>query len=151
MNQVSDYGIETKDKVTLHKLHSINLQIGYARALTNLKNVLKKINPDIVHVHCLHLSLFQICSWKQELGYGVISELHHPIMSLEKPSARAMFPIAFSLMRLTCKNIDWFIAHTILEQNWLLEKGITERKIIVVRFPGCFPCAFEQFFARDIS
>ncbi len=136
MRQVSEYGVENRDGVVIHKLKSTFLRIGYARLLKGLKDTLVTINPDIVHAHHLHPHLFQLSIWKSELKYRLVSELHHPVVSLEKLTAKVMFPFAFSYLKWKSKSIDCFIAHTNLERQWLEKKGIAKDKISIIRFPA---------------
>jgi len=134
--QVTGYGVEERDGVVIHKLESASLKIGYARFLRGLKNVLMSINPDIVHSHCLHPHLFQLCKFKPRLKYKLIAELHHPVVALEKLSAKIVFPIAFNYLKTKSACIDYFIAHTDIERQWLEEKGIDQNKIAIVRLPA---------------
>jgi glycosyltransferase involved in cell wall biosynthesis len=134
--QVSEYGVEEKDGVIIHKLRHGRLKVGYGRFLKGLKDIVSRIKPEIVHPHSLHPHTLQVASWKNELNYSLIVELHHPIVSLEKLSAKIAFPLAFYLLKRRANNIDSFIAHTELEKKWLENKGIRSDKISIVRFPA---------------
>jgi glycosyltransferase involved in cell wall biosynthesis len=135
MKQVSEYGVEEKDGVILYKLRPGKLKIGYARFIKNLKEVIKEIKPELVHAHNLHPHLLQLALWKEEIGYKLVSELHHPAIELDFLVQNLAMPFAIQALRLLSKNIDAFIAHTELEKEWLESKGIRSKKIFLVRFP----------------
>jgi glycosyltransferase involved in cell wall biosynthesis len=134
--QVSEYGVEEKDGVIIHKLRPGRLKVGYGRFLKGLKDIVSRIKPEVVHSHHLHPHTLQLASWKDELNYSLIVELHHPIVSLEKLSAKIAFPLVFYLLKRRANNIDSFIAHTELEKKWFENKGIRSDKISIVRFPA---------------
>jgi glycosyltransferase involved in cell wall biosynthesis len=134
--QVSGFGVEEKDGVIIHKLRPGKLKVGYGRFLKGLKDIVNRTKPEVVHSHHLHPHTLQLASWKDELNYSLIVELHHPIVSLEKLSAKIAFPLAFYLLKRRANNIDSFIAHTELEKRWLEDKGVHSDKISIVRFPA---------------
>jgi len=134
--RVSEYGVEEKDGVIIHKLRPGKLKVGYGRFLKGLKDIVNRISPEVVHSHHLHPHTLQLARWKDELNYSLVVELHHPIVSLEKLSAKIAFPLVFYLLKRRANNIDSFIAHTELEKKWLENKGIRSDKIYIVRFPA---------------
>lgn len=67
MKQVSDYGVEERNGVIIHKLKPGGIRIGYARVLKGLKEAIERIRPEIVHSHNLHPHLFQLAIWKKLL------------------------------------------------------------------------------------
>jgi len=135
MKQVSEYGIEEKNGVIVYKLRPGKLKIGYARFIKNLKEVIEKIKPELVHAHNLHPHLLQLALWKEEIGYKLVAELHHPAIELDFFVQRLAMPFAILALKLVNKNIDAFIAHTKLEKEWLKTKGICNKKIFLIRFP----------------
>ncbi len=134
--KVTEHGVEERDGVVIHKLKSVSLKIGYARILKGLKDVLISVRPNIVHSHCLHPHLFQLCKLKSKLKYKLIAELHHPVVALERLSAKIVFPIAFNYLKVKSKYVDYFIAHTNMEYQWLVEKGIDQDKVLIIRLPA---------------
>lgn len=136
MKQVSDYGIEERDDVIIHKLRPGRLRIGYARFLKGLRETIREIKPDVVHSHNLHPHLFQLAKWKKKYSYKLIAELHHPAVELDFLVQRILFPFVIIALKRIGGNVDAFIAHTIMEKKWLISKGIKSRKIHVIRLPG---------------
>jgi len=65
--QVSSYGVEEKDGVTIFKLRPGEIKAGYARSIKGLREIIERIDPDIVHAHNLHPHLFQLALWKKKL------------------------------------------------------------------------------------
>jgi glycosyltransferase involved in cell wall biosynthesis len=146
--QVSEYGVEEKDRVIIHKLRPGKLKVGYGRFLKGLKNtVISRIKPEVVHSHHLHPHTLQLAGWKDELNYSLVVELHHPTVALEKLSAKIAFPIAFYLLKRRAHNIGDFIAHTELEKKWLEDKGIPSGKVSIVRFPA-IPEKLLSYYSR---
>ncbi|MCC6004682.1 MAG: glycosyltransferase family 4 protein [Thermofilum sp.] len=135
MKQVSEYGIEEKYGVIVYKLRPGKLKIGYARFIKNLKEVIKDIKPELVHAHSLHPHLLQLALWKEEIGYKLVAELHHPAIELDFLVQNLAMPFAIQALKLLSKNIDAFIVHTKLEKEWLKTKGICNKKIFLIRFP----------------
>lgn len=136
MKQVSDYGVEERGDVIIHKLIPGGMRIGYARTLRDLKETVEKIRPEIVHEHNLHPHLFQLARWKERVGYRLFSELHHPAVELDFMIQRLIMPFAISGFRNIGKGVDAFIAHTMSERKWLISKGIPSSKVALVRFPA---------------
>jgi len=136
MKQVTGYGLEERDGVTVHKLKPGRLKIGYARFIKGLKENMEEIKPEIVHAHNLHPHLFQLAMWKDKLGYRLIAELHHPAVEPDFLVQKLVMPLAvFGLKRIN-KAIDTFVAHTTLEREWLTLNGIPESKVKIMRFPA---------------
>lgn len=133
--QVSDYGVERRDGVTIYKLKPGRIGIGYARALRGLKEIMENVRPEIVHSHSLHPHLFQLTKWKDELRYKLIAELHHPAVNLDFFIQRILLPFASYLLKRKSPKIDVFLAHTNLEGKWLISKGIKENSIVVMKPP----------------
>jgi glycosyltransferase involved in cell wall biosynthesis len=135
MKQVSKYGIERKDGVTIHKLKPSELGIGYAKFMKELKPEIQKIKPEIIHSHNLHPHLFQLARWKQEMGYKLLAELHFPIINIEFLSAKLALPIVVKYLAKSSRDIDAFVAHESMESKWLTGKGISAGKVYKVWFP----------------
>ncbi len=138
MCQVAEYGIEEKNGVIIHNLQVGKLKVGYARFLNGLKEVLHKVNPNVVHSHNLHPHLFQLAKWRDEMNYKLLTELHHPSVEIDHLSAKAVFPLTVKYLVKISRNIDVFIAHTEMERNWLIKKGINADRVHKVTFP-CVP------------
>jgi len=136
MRQVSDYGVEERDGVTVHKLEPRKLRVGYARLLKGFKDAIHEIRPEIVHSHNLHPHLFQLAKWKDKLKYKLVAELHHPAVELDFFIQKLSMPLTTIMLMNFSKVIDTFIAHTTLEKEWLSNKGIYEGKVLIVRFPA---------------
>jgi len=134
--QISDYGVEERDGVTIHKLKPGRIRVGYARVLEELKETMEEIRPEIVHEHNLHPHLFQLAKWKDEFGYRLLAELHHPAVELDFLIQRLVMPFAIAGLKHISEAIDVFVAHTALEREWLTLKGIPNGKVALVRFPA---------------
>jgi len=133
--RVSDFGMEERDNVIIHKLKPGKVKIGYARVLKGLKETIWRIKPEIVHSHNLHPHLFQLAEWKDKLGYKLVVELHHPAINLDFPTQRIFLPFAAYWMRRKSPSIDVFLAHTNLEKSWLESRGVRENAVKVIRPP----------------
>jgi len=83
MKQVTDYSVEERNGVVIHKLKPGKIRIGYARVVKGLRETVEKIKPEIVHSHNLHPPLFQLTNWKRRLGYKLVAELHYPAIELD--------------------------------------------------------------------
>ncbi len=136
MKQVSEYGVEEHDGVTIYKLKPGRIKIGYARVLKGLKETIEEIGPEVVHEHNLHPHLFQLAKWKNELGYRLFAELHHPAVELDFIIQKLMIPLAIMWLKRIGETVDTFVAHTALEREWLTSKDIPNNKIVLVRFPA---------------
>jgi glycosyltransferase involved in cell wall biosynthesis len=136
MKQVSAYGVDERNGVIIYKLKPGRMRIGYARFLKGLMEVLKEIKPEIVHEHNLHPHLFQLAKWKNSISYGLVAELHHPAIELDFLVQRLAMPFAELGLKHVNKAVDVFVAHTMLEKEWLLSKDIPNNKITLVRFPA---------------
>jgi len=112
-------GIERRGKITVYKLESFSTGIGYARVLKGLWRVIERIRPDVVHVHNLHPSLFQLAIRKKHIEYALVAELHHPAVNLDFTIQKIAMPIATLMLKKISRYIDAFIAHTDLEVEWL--------------------------------
>jgi len=134
--QVSDYGVEEKDGVTVFKLRPGKIRVGYARFIKGLREVIERIDPDIVHAHNLHPHLFQLAHWRKNHRYKLIAELHYPVIELDFLVQKLAMPFALLGLKAVSKNIDAFIAHTELEKSWLESIGIASEKIAIIRFPA---------------
>ena len=134
--QVSDYGAEEKDGVTIFKLRPGKIRVGYARFIKGLREVIERIDPDIVHAHNLHPHLFQLALWRKNHRYKLIAELHYPVIELDFLVQKLAMPFALLGLKAVSKNIDAFIAHTELEKSWLESIGIASEKIAIIRFPA---------------
>jgi len=136
MKQVVEYGVEERDGVIIYKLKPEKLKLGYARFLKNLKKVIREVKPDIVHEHNLHPHLIQLALWRSSIKYRLIAELHHPAVNLDFLTQKLAMPFAVLALKLISRDVDAFIAHTLIEKNWLRSKGIPDEKISLIRFPA---------------
>jgi glycosyltransferase involved in cell wall biosynthesis len=134
--QVSDYGVEEKDGVTIFKLRPGKIRVGYARFIKGLREVIERIDPDIVHAHNLHPHLFQLALWKKNYRYKLVAELHYPVIELDFVVQKLAMPFALLGLNAISKDIDAFVAHTELEKSWLESIGIASKKIAIIRFPA---------------
>jgi glycosyltransferase involved in cell wall biosynthesis len=136
MKQVAEYGVEERDGVTIYNLKPGKLKLGYARLLKNLRKVIKEIEPDIIHEHNLHPHLIQLALWRGSIKYRLIAELHHPAVNPDFLMQKLAMPFAVLALKLISKDVDVFIAHTLIEKDWLRSKGIPDEKISLIRFPA---------------
>jgi len=144
MRQVSSYGIEKIDGITVHKLRPQILRVGYARSLKGLKDIIQKIHPEIVHSSNLHPHLFSLIKQKESSNYKLVAQLHHPAVTVDNTLGRMIFPFVFWSLSLKKEFIDVFIAHTELERTWLINNGIDLRKIQKITFP----CIHKELLTR---
>jgi glycosyltransferase involved in cell wall biosynthesis len=137
--KISDHGVAIEEEVVVHRLRPLPIRIGYATIMDYLKRTLKEIHPDIVHCHNLHPHTFQALKWKYEMHYKLVIQLHNPIATgIDNPLARLIYkPVMKALVRRSDK-VDIFIAHTQMEKEWLINEGIKEDKVVILRFP-CIP------------
>ena len=140
---VTSLDIEEREEVIIHKLKPSKIKIGYARILQGLKEEIARIKPDIVHAHNLHPHLFQLAKWKRNFTYKLIAELHHPAMELDFLVQKIMFPFATIALKHVSIEVDAFITHTQIERSWLVNRGIKNHKIHIVRLPGIAPKLLE--------
>lgn len=139
MKQVLNYGVEKRGKIIIHKLKPGKLRIGYARLLKGLRNVISETRPNIIHSHNLQPHLFQLARWKKKFQYNLIAELHHPAVELDFTIQKMAFPFVVKALIPTSKNIDAFLAHTNLEQKWLVQGVDKKTSIYIIRFPAILP------------
>jgi glycosyltransferase involved in cell wall biosynthesis len=136
MNRVSEYGVEERDGVTVHKLRTGRLRVGYARLLDGLKKAVERIRPEIVHSHNLHPHLFQLAKWKHEFGYKLLAELHYPTVNFDFYIQEFLSPFAVRLLKWRRSDIDSFIAHTRMEKSWLVHAvGAEDDQVELLRPP----------------
>ncbi len=133
---VTNTGIEVIDNVRVYKLASLNLKIGYARLLKNLETVIRKENPEIVHLHNIHPPLFQILRLKNRQGFKIVLEPHHPAVELEYLSSKLFFPLVIRILKFFKKKIDIILTHTDIEYQWFLNKGFDKNRLYKILFPG---------------
>jgi glycosyltransferase involved in cell wall biosynthesis len=137
--KVSNSGLEIINGIKVYRLNPSRLRAGYATIMSGLKKTLKKIKPDLVHVHGMHPHIFQIVNWKDELKYKVVAQLHFPEMSgAEGFFARIAYPTVKWYLVKRSKKIDAFIANTVGERQWLLNEGVEAKKVFVITYP-CVP------------
>jgi glycosyltransferase involved in cell wall biosynthesis len=136
---VSKQECVVEENIIVHRLSPSIIRIGYATIMKDLKRNLRDIRPDIVHCHNLHQHLFQVLKWKDEMGYKVVAQLHHPVATgIDHPIARLLYKPTMKILAQLSNEIDVFVAHTYLEKQWLVNEGIEENKITIIRFP-CIP------------
>ncbi len=134
--EVAKPGTVVEEGVIVHRLRPSFIKIGYATLMHDLKEVLFEIKPDIVHSHNLHPHLFQAIAWKSKLDYKVVAQLHFPKMAgVDSLIAKIVFELVMKVLTWNQKNVDAFIAHTLLEKQWLIDNGIDNNKISIIRYP----------------
>jgi glycosyltransferase involved in cell wall biosynthesis len=139
--EVAKPGTMVEEGVIVHRLRPSFIKIGYATLMHDLKEVLFEIKPDIVHSHNLHPHLFQAIAWKSKVDYKVVAQLHFPKMAgVDSLIAKIIFELVMKVLNLDQKNVDAFIAHTQLEKQWLIDNGIDNNKISIIRYP----CASDE-------
>jgi glycosyltransferase involved in cell wall biosynthesis len=137
--KVANPGLKIINEVKIYRLKPSFLRIGYATLMRDIKGTIKELNPDIIHSHCLHPHLFQVAKWKKTCNYKVIAQLHYPeVTGIDHFSAKLTYRPIMCYLKKEQHEIDAFIAHTNLERQWLINKGIEKRKIFKVSFP-CVP------------
>ena len=123
--------------VVIHRLNPSSLKIGYSTLMEGLKGTVEEIRPDIVHSHNLHPHLFQLLGWKQEMGYGLVAQLHYPtVTGIDSVVARGLYrPTMWNLARNQGK-VDGVVAHGAKERDWLMGEKIDEERIRIIRYPA---------------
>ncbi len=148
--RVAAPGTTLEEGIHVHRLES-NIKIGYSTLMRGLRYNLKRIRPDIVHCHNLHPHLFQALRWKEEFGFRLIAQLHYPVAAgIDSLLARILYHIAIRELVRNQWGVDAFIAHTIMEKKWLINEGIGEERIKVVRYPGIPEELFSYKPVEDI-
>ncbi|MGQ9468449.1 MAG: glycosyltransferase family 4 protein, partial [Nitrososphaerales archaeon] len=123
----------------VHRLNPSLFRIGYATLMKGLKERLKEFKPDIIHSHNLHPHLFQAVSWKFDLGYKLVAQLHYPeVTGIDHFSAKLSYPLSMKYLIMQQGKIDAFIVHTCAEERWLIDKGVDAQKVFKVNYP-CVP------------
>jgi glycosyltransferase involved in cell wall biosynthesis len=130
--------------VVIHRLNPSSLKIGYSTLMEGLKGTVEEIRPDIVHSHNLHPHLFQLIGWKQEMGYGLVAQLHYPtVTGIDSVVARGLYrPTMWNLARNQGK-VDGVVAHGAKERDWLVGEKIDEARIRIIRYPAVPAHLFE--------
>jgi len=135
--RIASPGTSVEERIYVHRLEPSCLKVGYATIMRGLKEVLAGIKPDIVHCHNLHPHLFQSMKWKDELRYRLVAQLHFPVATgIDHLPAKLLFQLVMRSLVKSQHRLDAFIAHTYMEKRWLVNEGIEESRIHVVRFPG---------------
>lgn len=146
LQKIAEEGIYYEGPVTVFRLRTFGVKIGYASFMRGLKNVLHEVKPSIVHCHNLHPHLFQAISWKNRIGYKVVVQLHNPVaVGIDHLIARVFLKPALYCFRHKVGYIDAVIAHTDLEFKWLKDIGVSEDKIFKLRFPGIPSKLIERY------
>jgi len=137
--KIAEPGTTIEEGVVVHRLEPSFIRIGYTTIMKGLKETLKKIKPDIVHCHNLHPHLFQAMKWKDELKYKLVAQLHFPVATgIDHLSAKLLYRLVMRRLMKNQYKVDVFIAHTNMEERWLINEGIEACKIRVIRYP-CIP------------
>ena len=82
------------------------------------------------------------------MNYKLLAELHHPVVELDHLSAKIVFPFVVRHLVSSSKNIDLLIAHTDLEAEWLIDKGINDGKVHKLRFPAIPSFLFNNEYVK---
>ena len=146
---ISNPGTVTEQGIVVHRLNPSFIRLGYATIMRGLKEILQKIDPDIVHCHNLHPHLFQAIKWKESMKYRLVAQLHYPVATgLDHFSARLLYRFAIKILVAKQGIVDFFVAHTNLERNWLIEEGISNKRVKVIRYP-CIPDSLFNYAPTD--
>ncbi|MBC8223521.1 glycosyltransferase family 4 protein [Candidatus Bathyarchaeota archaeon] len=135
--KIAEAGEVMSGGVVIHRLNPSSLKIGYSTLMEGLKGTVEEIRPDIVHSHNLHPHLFQLINWKQEIGYGLVAQLHYPtVTGIDSVVARGLYrPTMWNLARNQGK-VDGVVAHGVKERDWLVGEKIDEERIRKIRYPA---------------
>jgi len=137
--KIAEPGTTIEEEVVVHRLEQSFIKIGYATIMKGLKETLRKIRPDIVHCHNLHPHLFQAMKWKDELKYKLVAQLHFPVATgIDHLLAKLLYKLVMKELVENQDKIDAFIAHTNMEKEWLINEGIEENRVHIIRYP-CIP------------
>jgi glycosyltransferase involved in cell wall biosynthesis len=148
--KVADSGMSQEEGVIVHRLEFSWIRVGNATIMKELRQVMNKITPEIVHAHNLHPHLLQAIKWKKDLEYRIVAQLHHPIATgIDHLLARAIYPLTMRYLARKQSKIDAFVAHTDLEREWLVEEGIDSQKIHIVNYP-CVPSHLLNYTPKPI-
>lgn len=137
LQKIADKGIYNEGNVTIIRLDTHMLRVGYASIMKGLKDTINRLKPDIVHCHNLHPHLFQAVRWKDSINYRVVAQLHYPIATgIDHLLARILLKPTLYYLKLVSNNVDAFIVHTNIELSWLRGIGIADDKIFKVKYPS---------------
>ena len=134
--EIASQGVARVNGVIVHRLGIYPVRLGYAALMKGFKRVLRRLQPLVVHSHNLHPHLFQAISLKRELNYRLVAQLHFPVATgIDHLSARVLYKLVIGRLRRRQGSIDYFIAHTRSEKEWLVSEGISEDRIAIVPHP----------------
>ena len=125
---------------TINGVHVLRLEPdvvwSYGTYSSELPEVLRKLRPDIVHVHVWrHPHVFQVAKLKKRLGFKAILHTHAPFHVLSQLGLVTWLyhRVTDLLMRKTIDEYDSIIALTPLERRVLVEKlNVKARKVTVI-------------------
>ena len=134
--KIAGQGVTRINGVIVHRLGILPVRLGYAALMKGFKAVLRRLQPLVVHSHNLHPHLFQAISLKRELNYKLVAQLHFPVATgIDHVSARLLYRLVTRRLRSRQDGVDYFIAHTRSEKEWLVSEGINEDRIVIVPHP----------------
>lgn len=151
LKKITEEGVYHEGSITIFRLKTSWLKIGYACIMDGLKDALSKVRPEIVHCHNLHPHLFQVINWKNRIGYKIVAQLHNPVVAgVDHFLAKILLRPTLYYFKLKAKFVDAVIAHTDLEFKWLKDIGIAESKIFKMKFP-CVPLKLIETYYHGKS
>jgi glycosyltransferase involved in cell wall biosynthesis len=136
--EIANSGIEIINNVKVYRLKPSSIKVGYATLMSDLKDLVKNINPDLVHSHGMHPHLFQLIAWQNEMKYKVVSQLHFPELTGAEGLAKLAYPLVKRYLRYKSSKISAFVANTIGEKQWLISEGVEEKRVHQITYP-CLP------------
>lgn len=123
----------------INNVHVIRLKPkiiwGYGTYSTEFPDVLRRLRPDVVHVHVWrHPHVFQVAKLKDELGFKAILHTHAPfnLVSQLGMATWLYHRVTDCSMKKVLESYDNLIALTPHEKNIFVEKlGVQEEKMLI--------------------
>jgi len=125
---------------TINNVHIVRLKPNamwsHGTYSTELPEVLRRLRPDVVHVHLWrHPHVFQVAKLKGRLGFKVVLHAHAPFHAFSQLGvATWLYHRAVDwLLKKALGRYDILIALTPHERSILVEKlGVQEEKVVIV-------------------
>jgi len=125
---------------TINDVHVIRLKPNvtwtHGTYSTELPEVLRKLKPDIAHVHVWrHPHVFQVARLKEGMGFKIILHSHAPFHAFSQLGVTTwLYHRAVDwLMKKALKRYDTLIALTPHERSTLVEKlSVEEEKVVII-------------------
>ncbi|WP_232203741.1 glycosyltransferase family 4 protein [Caldivirga maquilingensis] len=112
-----------------------NLTWSHGTYSRELPEVLRKLKPDLVHVHVWrHPHVIQVARLRREMGFKAILHGHAPFHKLNQvgPITWTYYKLVDTTLRSILKNYDTYIALTKHEAETIRRMGLEEDKIMVI-------------------